>query len=297
LKASRKLRMIARNYRIEIMNPQGMYTAMSTWLATLGKGPTSFKVITTIHMISSLKLYRFAWLLNIFSEIIITESRCEKDRLIKGGTKKDKIFVVPNSVDMDRFSSENAVPVLRNEYQIPDGHYCFGIVARLSPEKRHQDFIEAARIVHQKHPKTVFFIVGNGSEREIIRKNINRAEKYIIMTGARRDIPDVLKSLDCFVLCSDWESLPLSIREAMSMGLPVIVTNVGGVKEAVIHEITGFIVPQHLPEKLAEAMNRIIENDGIGTMLGRKGLEYCRQKFELKKWSKTTEALFEKTIA
>lgn len=291
-RASREIRKIARQNKLQILNPQGMYTAFSSWLATFGFKPTAFRIITTIHMISSLKLYSFARTLNLFSDHIITESFCERNRLISNGVNIKKVTVISNSVDMDKFSLINTKPALRSEFNIPESSFCYGIIARLSKEKRHSDFIEAAKEVHKEVPDTRFFIVGDGPEREKVTKGMSGCEDYIIMTGSRKDIPDILRSLDCFVLSSEIESLPLSIREAMSMSLPVIATDVGGIREAVLHGITGTVVPPVNPALLAQAMIKMAGNKESARRYGKKALELCRSNFELSQWITSTEGTF-----
>ena len=295
-KASRKIRKIAIENEIEILNPQGMFTAFSSWLASFGLKKSKFKVVTTIHMISSLKLYKFTRVLNLFSHHIITESYCERNRLTSHGVERKKVTVISNSVDMERFSIHRSKPVLRDELHVDEGCICFGIIARLSKEKRHLDFIEAAKIAHMKNPNSKFFIVGDGPEKERISKDIEGSEDFIIMTGVRRDIPDVLRSLDCFILSSEVESLPLSIREAMSMSLPVIVTDVGGVREAVLQNITGIVVPPKNPQLMADAIIRIAEEKEFRMSLGNRGLELCRTNFNLNIWSHKTNNIFNKVL-
>jgi glycosyltransferase involved in cell wall biosynthesis len=295
-RASREIRKIARQHDLQILNPQGMYTAFSAWLATFGFKKTSFKVVTTIHMISSLNLYKFVCTLNLFSDHIITESYCEKNRLISNGVKNKKVTIVSNSVDMDKFSDENSIPALRKEYNIAESCFCFGIIARLSKEKRHSDFVAAAKAARKEIPDSMFFIVGDGPEREKILKEVKGCEDFIVLTGARKDIPNVLKSLDCFVLSSEVESLPLSIREAMSMSLPVIATDVGGIREAVIHGITGLVVPPKNPELLAKAMIQMAKDREAAKKLGKKGVELCKTNFELSKWLQSTVETFNKIL-
>jgi glycosyltransferase involved in cell wall biosynthesis len=295
-RASREIRRIARSKNLEILNPQGMYTALSSWLAGFGFRKSSFKVITTIHMISSLKLYRFVSMLNIFSDHIITESYCERNRLTSNGVKRKIVTVIANSVDMEKFSETRSKPVLREEYKLMDSCYCFGIIARLSKEKRHSDFIQAAKIAHSEIPDARFFIVGDGPEKGRIIKEMKGCEDFILMTGARIDIPDVLKSINCFVLSSEVESLPLSIREAMSMSLPVIATDVGGIREAVIHGITGIAVPPKNPEILAQAMVKMAQERESAKQMGIRGMALCRTNFELSLWVAKTEATFSKVI-
>lgn len=294
-KASRTLKKIVKEHGIQLVNPQGFFTAAIAWLMRISIRPSFIPIVTTIHMFSSVKFYKYAWMLNIFSKEIITESNCERVRLEGGGAKRQKITVINNSVNMQKFSRNSTIPVLRTQYNITPDTVTFGIIARLSPEKRHQDFICAAEIVHREYPNTHFFIVGDGPTRSEITPLLS-GKNYITMTGMRRDIPNCLRSLDCFVLCSEIESLPLSIREAMSMELPVVVTDVGGNREIVAEGITGYLVPAKSPENLAIAMKKIASNKAKREYMGKEAWEFCRLRFDAKDWAIYTEEKFKAVI-
>lgn len=294
-KAAKVLRGIVKKHNIELVNPQGFFTAAIAWLMNKGTLGKKIPVLTTIHMFSSLAYYKYAWMLNWFSNAIVTESNCERVRLEAGGAKRDMITVINNSVDMIKFSRERTKPILRDEYPMSQNKTCFGVVARLSPEKRHQDYIEAAKIAHMVNPNTHFFIIGDGPTMENVRPLADGCD-YITFTGMRRDIPDVLRSLDCFVLPSEVESLPLSIREAMSMELPVVVTDVGGNREIVAEGITGFLVPSHNPEKLAEAFCKIAEDKERSKQMGENARHFCSDRFDARDWAVFTKDKMEEVI-
>lgn len=294
-KASRKLLKIVKQHQIELVNPQGFFTAIISWFMRFSFSPSWIPIITTIHMFSSTKFYKYAWMLNIFSKKIITESNCERVRLEGGGTKRSMITVINNSVDMARFNRDNCKPILRSEYNIDENDVVFGIIARLSPEKRHCDYINAARTMHAKLPSTKFFIVGDGPLMNEL-KTMACNDDFIIFTGVRRDIPDVLRSLDCFVLSSDMESLPLSIREAMSMKLPVIATDVGGNREIVAENLTGYVVPARSPMSLADAMCSVAYSKSKREQMGLLSWKFCKDRFDANNWADYTEAIFLKTI-
>ena len=294
-KASRKLLKIVRKEGIELVNPQGFFTAAISWLMRFSFRPSFIPIVTTIHMFSSLKFYKHAWMLNIFSKEVITESNCERVRLEGGGTKREIITVINNSVDMRKFSRLNTKPVLRAEFSIPDDTFVFGLIARLSPEKRHNDYIDAAKRVHAQNPKTRFLIIGDGPTMEDTKQHAEGLD-YITFTGMRRDIPNCLRSLDCFVLCSEVESLPLSIREAMSMELPVVVTDVGGNREIVAEGITGLLVPSKSPDFLAKAMVKVASDPQKAKEMGREGWLYCRDRFDAINWAIYTEQKFKDVL-
>lgn len=287
-KAACTLRRIVKENDIELLNPQGFFTAAIAWLTsrmTLGR---KIPILTTIHMFSSLQYYKYAWMLNIFSQEVVTESNCERVRLEGGGTKRDKITVINNSVDMVKFSRATTVPVLREEYNVTADTIAFGIVARLSPEKRHCDYVEAAKLVHAKIPNSLFFIIGDGPTMEEVKECAKGCD-FIIFTGIRRDIPNVLCSLDCFVLPSEVESLPLSIREAMSMELPVICTDVGGNREIVADGITGILVQPHNPAKLAQAIEEVAADAELRKQMGQKARIFCADRFDARNWAIITK--------
>lgn len=290
-KASRELKQIVKREGIQLVNPQGFFTAVIAWLMRFSLVPSFVPIVTTIHMFSSLNFYKYSWMLNIFSKVVITESNCERVRLEGGGTKRRKITVINNSVDMERFSPENTKPILREEYGLGNEVVTFGLIARLSPEKRHQDYVEAAKLVHEQNPNTRFFIIGDGPTRDQIEPLVQGLD-YITMTGMRRDIPNCLRSLDCFVLCSEVESLPLSIREAMSMRLPVVVTDVGGNREIVAEGITGYVVPSKSPEKLAEAMLKMSLSQSERRQMGEEAWRFCKDRFDARNWAILTEEKF-----
>ena len=197
---------------------------------------------------------------------------------------------------MYKFSQDNTKPVLTEEYDISKNDVVFGIVARLSPEKRHLDYVEAAKIAHKQNPNMKFFIIGDGPMRQEIEKQIEGCD-YIIMTGMRRDVPNILRSLDCFVLCSEVESLPLSIREAMSMKLPVVVTDVGGNREIVADGVTGLLVDPHRPNELADAMLRIASDKDSRKDMGERAWRFCKDRFDARDWAKYTESKMKNMIS
>jgi len=107
--------------------------------------------------------------------------------------------------------------------------------------------------------------------------------------GARTDVAQLLASSDIFVLASRFEGLPISILEAMRAGLPVVATNVGGVRE-LVDDQTGILVPAGDPSSLAAAIRELIANPQLRTLLGKNG----RIKFEK---NFRAEAMTEKIIA
>jgi glycosyltransferase involved in cell wall biosynthesis len=100
----------------------------------------------------------------------------------------------------------------------------------------------------------------------------------VLFTGDTDQIPSLLAEADILVLATRFESLPLSIIEAMRAGLPVIASDVGGVAELVTHGTTGYLVPHSDPQKLQERLGELIASDQTRSRMGQMGrLQYERQ--------------------
>ena len=119
-----------------------------------------------------------------------------------------------------------------------------------------------------------------------------RIDEWVVFTGFRRDVPDVLRLFDIYVLPSRDEGLGTSILEAMAVRLPVIVSNVGGIPEVVTRE-TGITVPARSPAKLAEAMKDLIEDQKKRVEMGRAASKRIQEDFSLRRFVTSTVDLYE----
>ena len=157
---------------------------------------------------------------------------------------EEKVRVIPNGVDTDRFRfCEADRRRLRSEFGIPQDAPVCGIVAALRMEKNHLLFLRSAALLHDAMPQTHFLIVGDGPELGKLQAAAEQAgiAPYVHFAGTRSDIPQLLSMIDLFSLTSHNEANPVSILEAMSVGRPVVATDVGSVSESVDHGITGFL--------------------------------------------------------
>ena len=293
------LRRLIQHIDLDVVNPQSLPLALAGAVAikSLPKHPLAY--IVTIHMLSSLDHYRYARTINYLTNLVIVESECERQRLVAGGLSTAKTQVVYNCVDPRRFAPEkNARESVVRELGLPPEATIVGVVARLSPEKGHSYLLEAARHVISSLPNVVFLIVGDGPLASELRTKVADLEirGSVVFSGVRFDVPRILSAIDIFVLPSLVESLPLSVREAMAMSKPVIATNVGGMAEAVIHDVTGLLVPPADPFALAVAIRSLVMDKAKAIEMGRAGRKLVEQKFNYDDWVTNTERIFENAI-
>ena len=184
---------------------------------------------------------------------------------------EEKVYVIPNGVDMDRFRlCEESRRRLREENGIPANAPVCGIVAALRPEKNHLLFLRAAAMLKGEMSNAHFVIVGDGEERPTLERAANDAglADHVHFLGNRSDIPEVLSMLDLFSLTSHNEANPVSILEAMSIGLPVVSTDVGSVSETVRHDVTGFLAKPGAANEIARYWREILTDRQEASQMG-----------------------------
>jgi len=205
-----------------------------------------------------------------------------------------KMRVIYNGIDVTRFPIDTETrDANRAKLGIDPGTHAIGIVANLRPVKGIDVFLQAATLVKRKLPNTRFFIVGDGpvkSELVSIANSLGLSSNVFFL-GQRMDVADILAALDVGVLSSHSESFSNSIIEYHAAGLPVVCTDVGGAKEAVVNGATGFLVPAGDAPSLADRIIRILHTPSIRQM-GICGRQRVRDLFSVQSMLQQYEELY-----
>lgn len=195
-----------------------------------------------------------------------------KDELIKEGVKKEKIKVIYNGVPIFIPQTETEKDASRAAYKIPSSCVTITMIANLIPYKGHKDLILAMRHVSDalKIPWKLLLIGrddGIKSELETLCKSCGIYDSVSFIAG-KSCVKDILSISDIAVLCSHQEGFSNSILEAMSAGVPVIATDVGGNSEAITHKHDGLLVPPMDPHSLSVAIQKLICDVQLRKQLG-----------------------------
>ena len=186
----------------------------------------------------------------------------------------EKVHLIPNGIDTDRFVADAAKRrQWRAQYSIPADSPVVGIVAALRPEKNHELFLRVADQVGGQIGQARFLIVGDGQQREYLEAlsdSLDTRER-IHFVGNSHDIPGLLSAMDLFVLTSHNEASPVSILEAMSVGLPVVAPDVGSIDQAVLDGETGFLVRAGDGQQMTRLWMRLLQDDTLRKQMGRQG--------------------------
>ncbi|HEX2474120.1 MAG TPA: glycosyltransferase [Lacipirellulaceae bacterium] len=194
-----------------------------------------------------------------------------------------KVTVIRNGVDTDRFAPGHDVIAVRRELGLGETDPVVGIVAALRPEKNHELFLEMARRVVSHLPAARFLVVGEGPRREPL-EGMSRElglQSHVQFLGSRNDVPRLLSAMDVFALTSHVEANPVSILEAMSIGRPVVATNVGSIHEAVSDGKTGFLVPPGDATKFSERILQLLHAPLLGHSMGTAGRQAVLRDWSL----------------
>ncbi len=208
----------------------------------------------------------------------------------------EKIITIDNGVDTRRFDGQDAAGrALRAEFGIPADVPLVGIIGRLSPQKDHALFLQAAARIRAELPAAHFLIVGDGALRAELTAQAAALglSDAVIFTGLRSDIPAVLAALDLLVFSSQWEGLPVTLLEGMAARKAIVSTAVGGVPGVVKDGESALLVPPADAHALAQACLRVLCEPALQTSLSAAAYERVLAHYSLAAMLKRTTDLYE----
>jgi glycosyltransferase involved in cell wall biosynthesis len=247
-----------------------------------------------IHPLIKIRLAIVKW-----TDLFIAQTVQVKDELIGMGIAEERIVNFTNSVDTGFFAplkSSTEKKFLKKKWRLPKSKLIFTYCGRLVRRKGLLNLINAWQKVDNQ--KAVLLIVGSGKgQPDSIEEELRRAAGDIKDDGVifldpqpREAVAEILKTSDAFVYPSIHpEGTALSVLEAMAVGLPVIVSDIGGLNEVVLGEDYGVVVPPDNIEELAAAISDLIKNPNKREGLGKKGRWLVAERF-------STEKLVEKYL-
>ncbi|WP_309120844.1 glycosyltransferase [Paenibacillus sp.] len=234
----------------------------------------------------------------LFADKLTSTSHCMADVTRKLILPKElNVNVVPFGVDIKRFSRSK--PLLDKDDII------IGNIKTLSPKYGIDDLVRAIKILkddllkdnmHEISNRIKVRIYGDGEQKdELLRQTIeSKLEATIKFMGKipNNKVPEALEEMDIFCATSvlDSESFGVAVVEAMSMELPVVVTDVDGFKEVVKNNITGFIVRRRNPDDIARALRRLVMDRELRSKFGLEGRKRVLEHYN---WEKNVNSMIQ----
>lgn len=211
------------------------------------------------------------------------------------GVPSERILQIYNGVDRERFRPPpvDMRPSVAPSGFLPADALVVGTVGRLAAVKNQQSLLRAFAQILQQHPELVsrlrLLIVGDGPLAAQLRDQVMQSglEQHVWLAGDRQDVPQLLQSMDVFVLPSLGEGISNTVLEAMATGLPVIATRVGGNPELVVDGENGLLVPVADDAALAAALGGLVKDAALRARMGAAALQRIAGHFD---WNITVNA-------
>lgn len=237
-----------------------------------------------------------------FAHVVHANSEAVKQQLVKDGVPAKKIVVVYNGLDMRRvrtgpdFQRAEALAMLG----LPERRRFVTIVANMRHEvKDHPMFLRAAERVRAAVPEAAFVLAGEGELTDSLRAQAAQLglERDVFFTGRCEKVAELLAVSDVCVLSSKAEGFSNSILEYMAAARPVVVTDVGGAREAVVEGETGYLVQSGSDETMAARIISLLRDPQRAREMGEHGRQVVEQRFSAQAQLENTQRLYDQFIA
>jgi glycosyltransferase involved in cell wall biosynthesis len=300
LRWAARLRRLLRTHPVDIVHVHSPYVASIARLV-VRTIPRSFrpKLITTEHLpwggysIPTRLLNMATFLLNDAS-IAVSSSVRES---MPARFRRD-VMVIPNGIDLEHMRSRMGGRDLeRAALGVAPDEVLVGTVANFRHQKDYPTLLRAAQRVVQSGEAIRFVAIGDGPlERELFRlhRQLGLGDRFLFL-GRSEDPARVLAACDLFVLSSQFEGLPLSVIEALAMGLPVVATSVGGVQDVVTNGREAELVPVGNPGRLADTL-LALARDGDRRREMRAAALSRAERFDIGQRTATLEAIYREIV-
>jgi glycosyltransferase involved in cell wall biosynthesis len=301
-RAARAFADFLRRERIDIVHT---HASSDTWLAAAAVRMAYRPIlILTRHNTKRLKnswLNRRLYRRCCRKVIAISESVAEV--MVQAGLlPRDRIEVIPDGVDFDRFDPEKVFNrnVWRRKLGVPDGAPLIVDVSRLSRNKGHENLLDAAALILKQFPSARFAVAGKGDRRkkELRQRTLQMGlDTHVQWLDQIEDVPGFLAAADVFLHCSLAEGLGTAVIEALAMKVPTVATAVGGVPDIVENGRTGLLAPAGDPGKAAEAVLELLRNPQRAAELAENERPEVLGRFSIERLVERTESVYREALS
>lgn len=265
----------------------------------------AFRLILTEHgrhfpdTVSSRRRLANRWLLGPLADAITGVCQFSVDGLARqDGFSRQKMSVIDNGITLERYTPAADRGAIRARLQLDPARRYIGNIARFHPVKDQAMLLHAFAEVAAARADVDLLLVGDGPLRGTLTELVRSLglESRVHFLGVRSDVPDILQAIDVFALTSLSEAASLTLLEAMAVGVPVVVTAVGGNPELVRHGIDGLHVPRGDAGATARALLQILADPAAASVMGCSARQRVVERYQLDATVKAYLALYQKLI-
>lgn len=291
---------VVREKQVRILQSHGYKGAMVAWFL---RNITGLPWIAFAHGYTSenrrVLLYNRLdrWLMKQ-ADVVVAVSEATASLLREARVLPDRIRIIRNAVDTSDRRLDDAGETFRRECGFGTHDLVVGVIGRFSPEKGQQQFLQAFRRVLEVVPNAKAVLVGEGYEEDALRKSIHAhgLSPYVVMVSYRANLGPVYSGLDLVAIPSHSEGLPNVLLEAMSFGIPVIATKVGGIPEVMQERFSNCLVPPKDVSALANSIIGMLNNPSLRKEIGSAGSQYILENYSPTIRARRIVELYEKLV-
>ncbi|MFW3626315.1 glycosyltransferase family 4 protein [Aerococcus viridans] len=302
-KAYSQLKKNINENKYDLIHCQSPVGGVLTRLAAINK---KAKVIYTAHGFHFFKgaprknwliFYSLEKVLSYFTDILITINNEDYQRAKKEFHAKKTVYIPGVGINTEKFSQNNLPTTkIREELNINKDDFLLMSVGEINENKNHEIIIRALANIDERLIK--FAIIGIGSEKErleLLSQSLEISDR-ILFLGYKNNVKDYLSVADAFVFPSKREGLGLAALEAMASGLPIVTSNVHGIKDYSENGVTGFTFNPHDLETAIKAINNMynLDEDEKNKMKNRN--KKIAQKFDISNVNQAMKEIYEYDI-
>lgn len=298
----RQLRQLIRRERIGLIHAHLLGSAFYGSLAGL---VSDVPVVSTFHGLSDVDApLRWAESLRYGvirrgSHVVACVSEPLRDELIRRrGYPRSHTAVVVNGVDVRQYQP-GGDRSFRSEMGIADDQILVAAIGNIRDAKDYPTLLRAAAQLSVNGDRYRFVVVGDdrwGLQQLLELRDALGLRERVVFTGFRPDVSRILRAADVFALSSSSEGFSLSTVQAMAAGVPVVATRCGGPEQILRHEQEGLLVPVSDPSALAEAIDRLRQEPGLGACLAARARDRVAAEFSTTAMVRQYEDLYEMAL-
>ena len=245
------------------------------------------------------------------SSAIIAISDLQRKELINDFDicSETQTHTIPLGFNLNKFQDDNLLKrnIFRSEFNLEEDLIAVGIIGRLTPIKNHPFFLEAVKkLLGMTSRKFKVFIVGDGEDKRALEELCNKLnltfnaegieDPLIYFTSWRKDMDAVYAGLDLVALTSKNEGTPVTLIEAQASNKPIVTTDVGGVRDVVMPDLTAYVSDKNDSTKFATNMSLLLNNDSERLRMGSAGYNHVSELFSYKRLVRDVSELYKNLL-
>jgi glycosyltransferase involved in cell wall biosynthesis len=302
----RSLRRFLREFEPDVLHSQlSVANVFGTFAGAAERVPCRVMTLLSTDPSKSVQIKTGERLAARFTHRVMVNSAGVREVALRRlGVPEDKVVLIYNGVDTDRFTPERKGlygAAVRKELDIPDGAFVVGNVANFNPIKDHRTLLEAAAGIRDgaaENEKPYLLLAGSGPEERAIREKADELGLLprVRFAGSVADVERYYAAMDVFALTSLAEGFSNAILEAMASGLPCVVTDVGGNAEAVDDGVNGYVAVPGDAGAVRDKLSVLLNDAGSRAEMGAAGRRIAIEKFGVDRMVDETVGMYREVL-